>query len=64
MDYYRADFLPDSAFFDAHHTNATGNEILSRIVAQELLMPALQDWNRFVENPTPLPVAVEERELP
>lgn len=48
FDYYRTQELGQEDYFDLHHTNSVGTAIFSRIVARDILAPALADWDSFV----------------
>ena len=47
MNFYQARGLPSDAFFDHHHLNDKGAEMFSRQIAEEVVAPALRDWQGF-----------------
>lgn len=47
VNYYQVHGLPSDAFFDHHHLNDKGAEMFSRQIADEIVAPALRDWQGF-----------------
>ncbi len=47
VNYYQIQGLPSDAFFDHHHLNDKGAEIFSRQIADEVVAPALRNWQGF-----------------
>lgn len=47
IDYYQLPLLSSDMFFDLHHTNSEGTRVLSELVAHQIVVPALQDWEHF-----------------
>jgi hypothetical protein len=47
LNYYQARNVPSDGFFDHHHLNDKGAEVFSRQIAEEVVAPALRDWQGF-----------------
>jgi hypothetical protein len=44
---YACNCVPEDGFFDPHHLNDVGATLVSRRVAQSMVLPALHDWPTF-----------------
>lgn len=50
VNYYQDSSLPPDAYFDHHHLNDKGAEMFSRKIANEVVSPALRDWEEFKDD--------------